>query len=358
MPRPILVTLLCAALAGCNASTDGQVPPGGGDPGGDDPADDPSQGGWDDPGEDPFQDPGEDPGQDPGQDPGEDPGQDPGEDPGEDPGQDPGEDPGEDPGQVAVEGAESEPNDDAASANTVEVPSEITASLTPDDHDYYTVELDMGETVDVETIVPVAVGEDDVLVDTVVEVYAPGSDAIAFYDDDGGENRGSRVHIEPTEAGAWVIVVRGFDASIEGDYTLAVRTLEPVEPPEGGEAEPNDTSEQASAAGDLPAALSGELTAGDHDWYTFEASGAGSFTIETGPASDGDDTDTFLEAFGPDGTTSLGTDDDGADTGYWSRLSLQVEAAGTYYVQVRGYSDTATGPYALRIAAAGGAAAQ
>lgn len=334
MNRTLIALFASLTLGACTASTTGGTQPNG-DPVGD--------GKGDLPGEDPVDDPGNDPVDDPGDDPADDPVDDPVDDPS---------DPGDDP----VVGAESEPNDSADAANAVAgTPASLTAALTAGDKDYYSVALEAGDAIEVETVVAAA-PEGGTSVDTVVEVYAPGAAEALVTNDDGGENRGSLARFSASAAGQWVILVRGFNDTTAGDYTLEIRAGIPEVQPGGAESEPNDSSGQATAMPALPGALTATLEADGHDWFSFQAAGAGTYVLETGAAGGAAGTDTVIEAFGTDGTTSLGSDDDGAEAPLFSRLSLEVPAAGRYYVQVRGYRAETTGEYVIRVSSPGAGA--
>ena len=92
----------------------------------------------------------------------------------------------------------------------------------------------------------------------------------------------------------------------------------------------------------IPSTTGGELEeGGDRDFFQFEVATAGTLTVETKG-----DTDTFGTLFDGD-EASLETDDDGgADTNF--RIEREV-GAGTYYVEVEGYSSSVTGAYELEL---------
>ncbi len=78
--------------------------------------------------------------------------------------------------------------------------------------------------------------------------------------------------------------------------------------------------------------------------------GPASLTIETRPTEEGaGGTDTIVELFDRDGLTSLGSDDDGSEVPLFSRLSVDLPAAGLYTVRVSGYSESTNGAYTLSI---------
>lgn len=113
------------------------------------------------------------------------------------------------------------------------------------------------------------------------------------------------------------------------------------------------TASTAIALGNAPGAI-GVIAppggpAGDLDYYTVVVPEGGNITIEIGDGRGGCPFDSFVTLFGPDGTTSLGTDDDDSPAGVCSLISPTRDAfavnmaAGTYYIQVRGFNNTPSG---------------
>jgi cysteine-rich repeat protein len=104
------------------------------------------------------------------------------------------------------------------------------------------------------------------------------------------------------------------------------------------EAEPNGTKNEADPIPDEY--YVGEIDpAGDVDWISFQVTDTySSVHLETFDFGDGacaqETLDSEIEVFQSDGTTSLGSDDDGGD-GYCARLQLSGLAAGTYYIRLR-----------------------
>lgn len=112
------------------------------------------------------------------------------------------------------------------------------------------------------------------------------------------------------------------------------------------EAEPNDdytTANVLTAGDDMDAAID---VGGDVDFFSFEAYAGDCFVFETHA---GDAGDTKLYLFDVDGVTQLDYDDDGGE-GYYSLITFDVPADGTYYIEVTGYSSTTTGTYVLTAA--------
>jgi len=82
---------------------------------------------------------------------------------------------------------------------------------------------------------------------------------------------------------------------------------------------------------------------GERDRYTFRVTTAGVHAIETsGP------TDTFVSLFGPNSETRLIAEDDDSGPGNLSLLSQNL-AVGQYFVRVRHFSPSRTGPYGISV---------
>ncbi len=157
-------------------------------------------------------------------------------------------------------------------------------------------------------------------------------------DDDGGDGLNSYLEFTAPTTGNYYVEASSFTGDATGGYTLAARA---------GDV-PADTSTDASlsAEGDY---REGVLApAGDRDWYRLELVEGQGVRIgmqATGtPDSIGDP---FLALYGSDGV-ELARDDDGGD-GLNAWLEFQAPAAGTYYVEARGFTEDATGRYALNL---------
>ena len=146
--------------------------------------------------------------------------------------------------------------------------------------------------------------------------------------------------------------VRAFSGSeaspVYGAFTQPVAgstTGAPPPPPPP----PDDHGDARSAATRIPvnSSTNGELEIrGDVDFFRFEVPpSGGSLRIETsGP------TDTVGTLYLPDGTTIF-SDDDGVDNNF---AIVTVVPGGTYFVEVGGFENSATGPYLLVVSFSGG----
>ncbi len=121
------------------------------------------------------------------------------------------------------------------------------------------------------------------------------------------------------------------------------------------EVEPNNDAASANDA-NLGGGVSGELTVDDEDWFSFAVTEGGNVFAQTDDgagACTASTADTVLELYGPDGTTLITGNDDGANPPCSTiDPALNPDAAelpaGTYYIRVTGYpGDRATGTYRL-----------
>ncbi|HEX4948951.1 MAG TPA: pre-peptidase C-terminal domain-containing protein [Blastocatellia bacterium] len=91
-------------------------------------------------------------------------------------------------------------------------------------------------------------------------------------------------------------------------------------------------------------ALQGEISVGgERDRYAFRVTTAGTYAIETSG-----NTDTFVSLFGPNNETRLIAEDDDSGPGNLSLL-VQSLAVGQYFVRVRHFSPSSTGPYGISV---------
>ncbi len=203
----------------------------------------------------------------------------------------------------------------------------------PSDSDWYRIRLTGGQsyrfTLDASGESPIG--------DPLIRLHDASGAELAV-DDDGGDGLNSYLEFTAPTTGNYYVEASSFTGDATGGYTLAARA---------GDV-PADTSTDASlsAEGDY---REGVLApAGDRDWYRLELVEGQGVRIgmqATGtPDSIGDP---FLVLYGSDGA-ELARDDDGGD-GLNAWLEFQAPAAGTYYVEARGFTEDATGRYALNL---------
>ena len=129
----------------------------------------------------------------------------------------------------------------------------------------------------------------------------------------------------------------------ETDTTNNCSRAVAVDVSESGTDDHGDTFDAATAVS-VPSTTAGELEeGGDKDYFQLSLASDATLTLETTGS-----TDTYGTLFDGD-QASLETDDDDGD-GRNFRIERDL-AAGTYYVEVEGYSSSTTGPYELNVRA-------
>jgi len=109
------------------------------------------------------------------------------------------------------------------------------------------------------------------------------------------------------------------------------------------ELEPNNdhlTANALTVGDDMSAAID---PAGDVDYFSIAMLTGDCLVFETHP---GDAGDTKLYVFDVDGISQLAYDDDGGE-GWYSLITFEAPADGTYFVEVTGYSSSTSGTYIL-----------
>jgi Bacterial pre-peptidase C-terminal domain len=165
-------------------------------------------------------------------------------------------------------------------------------------------------------------------IDVVMSLYGPNNLAtLIAEDDDSGPGSNARIERNLT-AGTYYVRVRHYSPQDTGAYGISVQGGSVVIPtiPVNGPA------------------IQGNIAApNESDLYTFTADVSGLYTSETAG-----NTDTFLTLFGPNSQTLFIAQDDDSGPGSNARIVTTL-AAGFYYVRVRHYSPTGTGPYSLLV---------
>ncbi|MBX5482374.1 MAG: DUF4215 domain-containing protein [Myxococcaceae bacterium] len=290
-------------------------------------------------------------------------------------------------------GCELEPNDTDATANafsSVSVAGNVKAFLSPTatDKDVFGVSVPANARLIAETVDgPLGAQCAAKQIDTQIAVRdAMGGavfDAAGTADDLGPGNWCSRFVSEPLAAGAYFVeVARSPQGGPVNDYALTVTVQPPVcgngeveagESCDDGnvvsgdgcsslcawellpEVEPNGTPATGSPVGSGGLASGAISSGGDVDVFQFTLTATSDVVIETFDAAGppGCSVDTRIQLLGPDGTTVLGTDDDGG-IGACSKLEPPLSsgvthmAPGTYFVRVDGKGAPVSG-YSLWI---------
>ncbi len=163
----------------------------------------------------------------------------------------------------------------------------------------------------------------------------------------GGVNKDMELVADVYEAGAYYVLMRGYNASTYNMHVPYNMTIT-VTPGGADRFEPNDEPSKASRAplGQvLPAFLS---KPGDVDHYAVEVAGPAKISVAADQPAD-----MHLSILGPDGKTAIVSGDYG-DKGTKISMSQDVFQPGVYYVVLRGYSTSVYDlhvPYNLTISA-------
>jgi hypothetical protein len=200
------------------------------------------------------------------------------------------------------------------------------------DRDWHRVRLNEGETY------RFALNSNggDPLSDPYLRLYDQRGDEVAM-DDDGGGDLNALLEFTAPATGTYFVEASGFGDGATGGYAL--RALE------GDIAADASTDMRLSAEGDY---REGVLApAGDRDWYRLDLTEGQAVRIALNSAAQ-DGLDTMVVLYGTD-SQEVARDDDGGD-GLNSWLEYQATAAGTYYLEARGFTDDAQGAYSIMVA--------
>lgn len=177
---------------------------------------------------------------------------------------------------------------------------------------------------------------DNALSDPLLKLYGSDGAELAV-DDDGGEGLNSYFEFTAATTGNYFLEASAYDGESTGGYTLSAAA--------GGI--PHDTSTDASLSADDY--REGMLDpAADRDWHRLQLTDGQTvrISLET-PESDDAIGDPLLVLYGPDGA-EVARDDDGGG-GLNALIEYQAQAAGVYFVEARGYGESARGRYQLRV---------
>ncbi len=205
----------------------------------------------------------------------------------------------------------------------------------PSDSDWYRVRVEEGQsyrfTLDASGDSPIG--------DPLIRLRDASGAELAL-DDDGGEGLNSYLEFTAPSTGDYFVEASSFTGDATGGYTLVARA---------GDV-PGDATTDASLSADGDYREGVLAPAGDRDWFKLELAEGQAVRIgmqnTTSPDGLGDP---YLVVYGADGA-EIARDDDGGD-GLNAYLEVQATAAGTYYVEARGFGEDAAGRYAINVVA-------
>lgn len=201
------------------------------------------------------------------------------------------------------------------------------------DKDWYRVTLDAGQ---VYRVALDGAGDADALADPLVRVVNARGQEVAR-DDDGGAGLNSYLEFTPTARGTYFVEARGFSDDATGGYELRVAR---------GDI-PNDATTDATISADGDSREGVLSPAGDSDWYRLDLTADQAVRIQLNNAESNGVGDPLLVIHGPDGAEVARDDDSGGNLN--SYLEFTATTAGHYFVEARGFSDTAEGGYVLQV---------
>lgn len=271
----------------------------------------------------------------------------------------------EDPDQ-GLGAQEGEPNDDPTNAHPVR-PGDQPGAIDPaGDDDWYSIELEAGQTLTAET----SDGQGGCGLDTIVFVYAPAPAPVAVVtscaddpgaaacDDDSGTDFCSIATLAAAAGGRYFVRVVEYGDDGTGAYVLTLTVSDG--PRVEHEVEPNDGIASADPVRDGSIVAGAIDPAGDDDWFSIAVAAGDTVVAETSDGAGGCALDTVLVLYGEgaepladtwscdDDPAEIGCNDD-QGPGLCARLYFTAERAGTYSVRLLEWDDDETGPYELRV---------
>ncbi|MGE0829042.1 MAG: PPC domain-containing protein [Hyphomonadaceae bacterium] len=233
--------------------------------------------------------------------------------------------------------AQADPGGDAASAGRISAGRAVNASIeTAGDVDWYRIRLSAGRAY---TITLNGAGEAG-LSDPFLAVFgadgAAGGEPLAFNDDSDG-TLNSALSFTPPETGTYFIEARGFSEDATGAYALLIERGEVIRPPQA--------SARIEMGGEVSAALD---AAGEKDLYAVRLEAGQTYRIALNSTGETALSDPYLNLYAPRSVTPDASNDDGGG-GLNSYLEYTAGVTGDHIIEARGFSDDATGGYALSV---------
>jgi hypothetical protein len=237
--------------------------------------------------------------------------------------------------------AERAPSDNlAANARTrgrVNVGDSVDGALEFErDADWYRVRLEEGQSYRF----TLAASGSNPLGDPLLRLHDANGQEVAM-DDDGGGGLNSYLEFIAPSTGNYFLNAGAFADASTGGYTLSARA---------GDV-PADVNTDASLSADGDYREGVLAPAGDRDWYRIElAEGQGvRLALMTMQGLPDALPDPYITVYGPDGAALVSDDDGGEGLNAW--LEFIAPAAGSYFIEARGFAEDAEGRYALSVTA-------
>lgn len=231
------------------------------------------------------------------------------------------------------------PGDNSTSA-TLAVGQSVDGALeTAGDTDWYRLRVEPGQRYRI--TMEAAPGENEQALDTLVVLYGPDGEQLAFNDDAGG-TLNSALSYSPSQTGDVFVEARGFDPSATGRYRLAVEAT--TAPPDDFTAD-NRTRGRATVGGTVSGTLEIE---GDTDWFRLNVRSGHVYRISLNGSAESDSPlpDPLLRLLDRDGE-QLDFNDD--HNGLNSYIEYRPSQSGTVYIEARAFADLFAGDYTIQV---------
>ena len=158
-----------------------------------------------------------------------------------------------------------------------------------------------------------------------LRLYGPNSQAVLAAENGAA---GKMASIAATlDPGTYYIKTQGYTAADLGTYAIQVRVVE------------------TPLVLDAPAIAKTIASGSDDNWFTFNVTAAGSYTIET---TAGTLSDNFMRLFGPNSRDAILAYDNDGGAGKMAKITAML-APGTYYVKVQGLTPSDIGSYSISL---------
>ena len=223
-----------------------------------------------------------------------------------------------------------EENDSTATA-TVYSGASMAAQICPDDDDYFSIQLNAGDTLDVSMLFTDADGDLDMML-----LSSDGSTVASAMSV--SDNETIADYLVP-QAGVYYLDVYGIN-SAKNAYTLSMSVTPVVPVCDDDPYEDNDQRWSATpyAGNDIV----GQICAADADWYSFDMNAGDSLRAELLFSQSVGDLDMWLYDANDQLLESAGTITDN------ELITFSATDAGTYYLKVNGFNDSES-PYHLNV---------
>ncbi|MCC6926188.1 M10 family metallopeptidase C-terminal domain-containing protein [Novosphingobium sp.] len=222
---------------------------------------------------------------------------------------------------------------DTSTTATVAVGGYVEGAIdTAGDHDWYVVTLTAGQTYTFSTMFSTELGDS-------ILTLRSSTGALIVQNDDANTSNGlylSEITYTPTSSGNFYLDVSGYQSDT-GTYYLSV-----TRPMADSVAGSTATTGTVAIGGSVNGTLE---NTGDHDWYAVTLTAGQTYLFTTSATGAAGDIDTAL--FLRDAVGSLLAYNDDSN-GTYSRIRFTATTSGTYYIDLGGWGDDASGGYRLQ----------